>query len=218
MNKMLRDEEFSMPSTVPINPPEPIYENDDLDDVFGSTPGSPTFGGEGETVSDIPRLKEKHETDGYRDGVTQGKAQSVQKGFDEGYGLGAVLGLKIGRIIGLLEGIFGAVTVAASKNADLWSEELRRMEDLLRRAKEELRTEKVFGREWWGEDGIWKFDVPGEDVIFPDVAAAHPLIKQWGEVVQKEIEKWTLDMNLMEDNDADDGPVRSAAQTADLTW
>ncbi|KAM3087038.1 Essential protein Yae1, N terminal [Clarireedia jacksonii] len=208
---MFRDEEFSMPSTVPRDPPDPVYENDDLDDVFGSAPGSPTFGGERETVSDIPRLKEKHETDGYRDGVTQGKAQSVQKGFDEGYGLGAVLGLEIGRIVGILEGLFGAVTVAASKNADMWSEEARRMEDLLRRAKEELKTEKVFGREWWGEDGIWKFDVS-------DVAAAHPLVKQWGEIVQRETEKWTLDMKLMEGNDEDDGQVRPAAQMEDLNW
>ncbi|PQE16192.1 ABC1 domain containing protein [Rutstroemia sp. NJR-2017a BVV2] len=218
---MLRDEEFSMSSTLSINPPEPVYENDDLDDVFGSAPGSPSFGGEQETVSDIPRLKEKHETDGYRDGVTQGKAQSVQKGFDEGYGLGAVLGLEIGRMIGILEGLFGAVTAAASKNADMWSEEVRRMEDLLRRAKEELKTEKVFGREWWDEDGIWKFEVPGEDVVFPDVAAAHPLVKQWGEIIRREIEKWTLDMKLMEGNDnadPDDGPVRPAAPKADLNW
>ncbi|PQE06302.1 ABC1 domain containing yae1 protein [Rutstroemia sp. NJR-2017a BBW] len=201
---MLRDEEFPMSSNVSMNPPEPVYENDDLDDVFGSAPGSPTFGGEQETVSDIPRLKEKHETDGYRDGVTQGKAQSVQKGFDEGYGLGAVLGLEIGRMIGILEGLLGAVTAAASKDADMWSEE-------------------VFGREWWGEDGIWKFEVPGEDVVFPDVAAAHPLVKQWGEIVQREIEKWTLDMKLMEGNDdadpdPDAGSVRPAAPKADLNW
>ncbi|RAL58850.1 hypothetical protein DID88_009159 [Monilinia fructigena] len=187
---------------------------------FGSEPGSPTFDGRdnydgdmfgvGNTeISDIPRLKEKHETEGYRDGVTKGKTESVQKGFDEGYGLGAVLGLRIGKIIGILEGVLGAVAVSARRNPKMWNgwKKKCRLEELLKNAKEELKTEKVFAREWWGEDGIWKFQVLGEkegkDVVFPDVAAAHPLLRKWQSIVEEEIRRWSLDMELMDGNEED---------------
>lgn len=227
-------------STVPtlaateiLNAEPQIYQNDDLDDVFGSAPASPSLftsspshlpdeehidnsgniNGNKE-ISDIPRLKEKHETEGYRDGVTKGKAQTVQKGFDEGYTLGAVLGLRIGRIQGLLEGLTGglraggpaAVGIAGeeSEGAVEWKEQSNRLQALLAKAKEELKTENVFGREYWGEDGIWKFKVPGEsqeeqiDVVFDDVAGAHPLIKKWEGVVDEEIERWGIDLKIME--------------------
>jgi hypothetical protein len=193
------------------------YPNDDFDDVFGSAPPSPTFeqderedndtwrgsGGNLE-LSDVPRLKEKHETEGYRDGVTRGKAETVQAGFDEGYGLGAVLGLRIGKILGLLEGICQAVSIGAkTEGGEVWKGELERVEGLLAGAKAELKTESVFGREWWGEDGIWKFKVPGEslegkEVTFPDVAGAHPLVAKWEQTIQAEIQKWGLDLGLME--------------------
>ncbi|TGO66570.1 hypothetical protein BOTNAR_0058g00050 [Botryotinia narcissicola] len=243
---MFRDTEFPLSSGTFIMPPSaPTTHNDDFDDVFGSEPGSPTFDGRdmrdgdlfgvGNTeISDIPRLKEKHETEGYRDGVTKGKSESVQKGFDEGYGLGAVLGLRIGKIIGILEGIFGAVSVTASKSEDAeWRKEKSRLEELSNNAKSELKTEKVFAREWWGEDGIWKFEVPGEkegkDVVFPDVAAAHPLLKKWEWIVEEEIQKWSLDMNLMEGNEedvvlvgqqmkADAVEQRIGAAKTDLNW
>ena len=75
-----------------MSPPEPTIHNDDFDDVFGSEPGSPTFEGRdghngdmfgnGNTeISDIPRLKEKHETEGYRDGVTKGESGKCTKGI-----------------------------------------------------------------------------------------------------------------------------------------
>ena len=104
---------------------ETAYPNDDFDDVFGSAPPSPPFesprGGNLEP-SDVPRLKEKHETEGYRDGVTKGKAETVQAGFDEGYELGAVLGLRVGKILGLLEGICRAV-----RAGEEWKEDGERM-------------------------------------------------------------------------------------------
>ncbi|KAF7893963.1 hypothetical protein EAF00_007477 [Botryotinia globosa] len=243
---MFRDTEFPLSSgTLIMSPSEPTTHNDDFDDVFGSEPGSPTLDGRdmrdgdlfgvGNTeISDIPRLKEKHETEGYRDGVTKGKSESVQRGFDEGYGLGAVLGLRIGKIIGILEGVFGAVSVTASKSEDAeWRKEKSRLEELSNNAKSELKTENVFAREWWGEDGIWKFEVPGEkegkDVVFPDVAAAHPLLKKWEEIVEEEIPKWSLDMDLMEGNEedvvlvgqhmkADAVEQRIGAAKADLNW
>jgi hypothetical protein len=189
---------------------EQRYTNDDFDDVFGSAPPSPTFKHDTHDLhgarirsgnlepSDIPRLKEKHETEGYRDGVTKGKAESVQKGFDEGYSLGAVLGLRIGKILGLLEGICAALK-GGGKGYD---GEKERVEGLWVEAKKELSTQSVFGKEWWGEDGIWRFEVPGEkdgkEVLFPDVAGAHPLVVKWESVVDEEVKRWELDLGIME--------------------
>lgn len=210
---------------------EPTYANDDFDDVFGSAPPSPTrendSGGNVEP-SDVPRLREKHETEGYRDGVTKGKAETVQAGFDEGYGLGAVLGLRIGRILGLLEGIYRAVA------AGVEGEEAERMDRLMGDARKELRTESVFGREWWGEDGIWRFEVPGEgegEVTFVDVAGAHPLVTKWEKVVEGEVERWGLDLGIMEVEHVDEGkseevgtkdvteiPRRPGTQNTELSW
>jgi len=255
---MLRDDEaFPMatrPYTVDIDEitqgeEVQAYPNDDFDDVFGSAPPSPTFeqderennntwrgsGGNLEP-SDVPRLKEKHETEGYRDGVTKGKAETVQAGFDEGYGLGAVLGLRIGKILGLLEGICLAVSVGAkTEGCEAWKGELERVESLLAGAKAELKTESVFGREWWGEDGIWKFEVPGEgldgkEVTFPDVAGAHPLIAKWEQTIKTEIETWSLDLDLMESEHTQEReseevqtkqvtePPRAGTQKAEFSW
>lgn len=177
------------------------YANNDFDDVFGSAPPSPTAresneiwnrsGGNLEP-SDVPKLKEKHETEGYRDGITKGKAETVQAGFDEGYGLGATLGLRIGKILGLLEGISRAVESAAGEDEE-------RLGKLLGEARAELKTESVFGSKWWGEDGIWKYEVPGgEDVTFPDVAGAHPLVVKWEAVIREELKRWNLDLGIMD--------------------
>jgi hypothetical protein len=189
---------------------ERTYVNDDFDDVFGSGPPSPTFGHDVYETheeglrsgnlepSDVPRLKEKHETEGYRDGVTKGKAESVQKGFDEGYSLGAVLGLRIGKILGLWEGICAALKAGGEE----YKGEAERVEALWVDAKRELTTQSVFGREWWSEDGVWKFEVPGEkdgkEVLFTDVAGAHPLVMKWENVVGEEVKRWGLDLGIME--------------------
>ncbi|KAL3420258.1 ABC1 domain containing protein [Phlyctema vagabunda] len=254
---MFRDDEiFPMATRTPITETQDadprINSNDDFDDVFGSAPPSPspssrvairsdnayhsdshddTPRSANDEVSDIPRLKEKHQTEGYRDGVTAGKATSVQAGFDEGYGLGAVLGLKIGALLGLLEGLAAAV----SKVEGLIAERAR-LQNLLLKARADLTTERVFGRQWWGEDGIWTFPVEGEgvegsDVLFPDVVRAHPLVKKWQELVDAEINTWGLDLKVMDMEEAageveakparketsDEGKVLGAAK-AELNW
>lgn len=85
--------------------------------------------------------------------------------------------------------------------------ERARMAGLVGMAREELRTEKVFGREFWGEDGIWLFSVgdgdddtagAGGEVLFPDVADAHPLLRKWEGVIKEEGERWSLDLRVME--------------------
>lgn len=196
------------------------YANDDLDSVFGSgsEAASPilspvdvhtdasisrprdaarTHSGDGPAprvrrksteISDVPRLREKHETEGYRDGVTEGKAKFIQNGFDEGYTLGAVLGLRIGEILGLLEGLAGAYG-SGSEMDKLWAE-----------AKDELKAEKVFSKDYWDEEGIWKWNVPGEtqdgQIVFEDVVKAHPLVKKWEDVVDVEIKKCGVDLEV----------------------
>lgn len=193
------------------------YTNDDFDDVFGSAPSSPSLLPHQPTMgnlepSDIPRLREKHETEGYRDGVTKGKGESVQAGFDEGYGLGAVLGLKIGKILGILEGVLTGL-----RGEEMGSERVR-VEKLVGEAKEELSTKSVFAREYWGEDGVWRFEVEGEkeetgEVLFPDVAAAHPLVRKWEGLVEGEVRRWGLDIGILdggrerEREEMDDGGV-----------
>jgi hypothetical protein len=218
--------------------PDPVHANDDFDDVFGSAPGSPTLPyndhedgyilegtqkKQGNVEwSDIPRLKEKHETEGYRDGVTKGKAESVQKGFDEGYGLGATLGLRAGKLLGVLEGIYSAILTAtndpANKENEEWETQRERVGRLFEEAKDELKTQSMFGKEWWGEDGIWKFEVPGEkegrEVTFPDVASAHPLVVKWEKVVEEEVDRWGLDLGLMEHETGEKG-IGEGAKTKD---
>lgn len=228
--KMLRDDDL-YPMTARIastggadaSPVEEIsqfvdeenYANDDLDSIFGSAPPSPILAAQEPSssssprpndssrnerrrsveVSDVPRLKEKHETEGYRDGVTQGKGQSIQAGFDEGYSLGAVLGLRIGKMLGLLEGIAAAVRAAGGDAAE-------NVERSYQNAIIDLKTENVFGKDYWGEDGIWLWSVPGEekggDVVFEDVVGAHPLVDKWEKLVQEEVVRWGVDLSVWE--------------------
>ena len=198
------------------------HSNDQLSDVFGSAPSSPAFekeryfeaqGGYKEH-SDIPRLREKHEKEGYRDGVTKGKAETVQKGFDEGYSLGAVMGLRIGKVLGLLEGICATVWSASSETSQEtvgvdWTGESERLRGIVETAREELKTRNVFGSEWWNEDGTWKFEVAGEgerkEVVFGDVADSHPLVVKWERVVEEEVGRWGLDLGVLDGEREDDG-------------
>lgn len=175
----------------------PPHQNDDLDDVWGSAPSSPSLphtdndrllSSQQHHPSDIPRLQQEHSTAGYRDGITVAKAESAQKGFDEGFGLGAVIGSKVGLLLGLLEGL------AASLPEDT---DLRALLDDARR---ELDVISVFGRDYWDEEGVWKYDVPerdGDDVLFKDVADAHPLIGKWQGIVKGLHERWNVDLGVI---------------------
>ena len=174
-----------------------------LDDVFGSVPGSPVLFAEEQAhgqnaegpsrrpllePSDIPRLRSTHVTNGYREGIAVSKEKHIQEGFDEGYALGAELGLKAGWCLGALEGIVRAIPVQSDdaqagedhEKSVVTREEARRM---LSEAEEELKMQKLFGEVYFGPDGIWVYDVPGQEnesgVTFKMVAEAHPLIQKW---------------------------------------
>lgn len=168
----------------------------DLDDVFGSAPSSPTQDHhipDATHPSDMRRLQTEHTTAGYREGVTVAKEQSIQEGFDEGFSVGASVGLKAGLVLGMLEGIAEGV-----RGADAPS-----IKELLSKAKSELAVESVFGPEFWREDGNWKFEVPGkngdgEEVVFEDVAEAHPLVSKWMKVVDELVERWGVDRGVLD--------------------
>ncbi|KAL0937678.1 ABC1 domain containing protein [Colletotrichum truncatum] len=172
-----------------------------FDDVWGSAPASPTIipldAPAGTHPSDMPRLQAEHTTAGYREGVTAAKATSIQAGFDEGFSLGAEIGSLSGQLLGLLEGIANALDgqeEAVAKEAQRVFEE----------ARKELKTDSIFGPDFWNTDGTWKFDVEknsADEILFSDVARAHPLIKKWTKSVDAEIDRWGIVVNAIGDAD-----------------
>ncbi|KAI1140976.1 hypothetical protein F5Y05DRAFT_293892 [Hypoxylon sp. FL0543] len=142
---------------------------------------------------DTRRLQAQHTTEGYRDGITAGKAESIQVGFDEGFSLGAHVGLKAGQILGLLEGVAGALKESGYHGST-------RLDQLLSHAKGELSTDSIFSEQYWTSDGSWRYTVKGlkggNEILFEDLAAEHPIIMKWDTIVRREIERWCLDENL----------------------
>ncbi|KAH7078806.1 hypothetical protein BKA63DRAFT_251158 [Paraphoma chrysanthemicola] len=185
-------------------PPTPPHE-DPLDDVYGSAPASPTLvAGDmldlssqnrrpHEILSDLPSRQRALDTDAYREGLANSKGQYVQEGFDEGYSLGANLGLRIGNILGALQGF-----VAAWKSHD--DVLYRETKDIYAAAKVELAIEQLLGQQWVNEEGIWKWDVQGEDedATFREVAEQHPLVKKWTKKVEDMATKWRVDFQAVE--------------------
>ncbi|THY04422.1 essential protein-like protein Yae1 [Aureobasidium pullulans] len=200
--------------------PEPITTSELHDDIFGSSPNSPILSGHQENEndidvpahvlnaanserSDIPRLRSTHVTNGYRDGISVSKAEHVQHGFDEGFSLGAVIGIKSGFLLGVLEGIVRAIQASATIATEA-------KEDVIAKfvlARSELGLQSLFGREWFGEDGIWKFDVKGkneEEVTFRDVADAHPLVDKWVKEVENLKKKFGFEIQARARPDGDE--------------
>jgi hypothetical protein len=176
--------------------------------------------------SDIPRLQSQHSTAGYREGIASSKALYVQEGFDEGYMLGAELGMRGGWIIGVLEGIVRAAN-GSSRATDGEVEkveiELERAKDLLREAKNELSVKGLYAPTYFGQDGIWKYDVgvelkepsepsegreeklEEEELDFRKVANAHPVIKKWTDTVEKMANDLGLDLGRLKDREVEAG-------------
>lgn len=170
------------------------HGNDLFDDVFGSAPNSPILGGEhsdhlaaeranANEVSDIPRLRSRHVTEGYREGIAGSKEKFIQEGFDEGYSLGAELGLAAGWCLGVLDGVCKAVD-----NAQAGGKQLHTLPDgevkpeaLFKKAQGELHMQKLFDPTYFGSDGIWLYNVPGaeDETTFKHVALAHPVLSSW---------------------------------------
>ena len=174
---------------------QPDHSNDLFDDIFGSAPNSPTLEGSrgderaaerGNTneVSDIPRLRSRHVTEGYREGIAESKEKFIQAGFDEGYSLGAEIGLKAGWCLGVLEGVCKAMDKAQAvgvKESQKGPGDTMEPGELFKKAQDELQMQKLFDPAYFGNDGIWLYDVPGteDDTTFKDVAMAHPVLSSW---------------------------------------
>jgi hypothetical protein len=175
-----------------------------FDDVFGSAPSSPTIsrddqfrsslsgtaGVGSQHPSDIPRLRSTHVTSGYREGLASSKEKYMQEGFDEGYSLGAELALKAGWCLGMLKGMVNYDGAVSNVSASICQGQDTRPVPILAEAEAALKVEKLFGREYFGEDGVWTYNVPGQDdaeergVGFAEVASAHPVIKHWVDQVK----------------------------------
>ncbi|KAF2132078.1 hypothetical protein P153DRAFT_429277 [Dothidotthia symphoricarpi CBS 119687] len=174
-------------------PPTPPHE-DPLDDIYGSAPSSPV----NEMLSDLPSRQRALDNDAYREGLAQSKGQYVQAGFDEGYSLGANLGLRVGYILGVLQGF-----VAAWKGHDAVL--YRETKDVFEQAKTELAIEELLGEKWVDGEGLWKWDVEGEEEKgFRVVADAHPVVVRWMGRVQDMARRWGVDMRAVERSLGDD--------------
>ncbi|KAI4721418.1 essential protein-like protein Yae1 [Aureobasidium sp. EXF-10727] len=203
--------------------PEPLTTTSELhDDIFGSAPNSPALtpshGNEGDAIevptqqlntanserSDIPRLRSVHVTSGYRDGISVSKASHVQHGFDEGFALGAVIGTKAGFLLGVFEGIVRCIASSTSIPAEVKQELIAKFVV----AREELGLQSLFGRDYFGEDGIWKFEVTGEgkeeEVTFRDVAGAHPVLVKWESEVEGLKKRFGVEIKTRERLEGDD--------------
>lgn len=203
-------------TTQPEAPPPTTHDetttanNNETDSIWGSpspvtspslhpAPSHPQNQSQEAHPSDIPRLQQSHTTAGYRDGITHAKASSVQPGFDEGFSLGATIGARAGELLGVLEGVVSALLTHSTPTPP---EETQRLTELLEQARKELSVQVVFGREYWEEDGTWKYEVPGAEeggVVFGDVAGAHPMVGKWEGVVRAEGGRWGVDWDVLRD-------------------
>ena len=61
----------------------------------------------------------------------------------------------------------------------------------------------MYAAEYWAGDGTWRWEVDVEDdgreVVFKDVAAAHPLIRKWLAVASEEAERCGLTLDESEE-------------------
>jgi len=110
------------------------------------------------------------------------------------------MGLRVGSVIGILEGIAESLEKEHGEKA--------RMEQLVKEAREELKTERVFGKEYWGDDGVWHYTIPGEhedgrEITWKEVVDAHPSVRKWEAIVKNEVEKWSVDVGILEREDVD---------------
>ena len=87
-----------------------------------------------------------------------------------------------------------------------------RLEDLLQQARQELRIAPggnggVFAAEYFDlADGTWRYEVLGQEhregeVVFADVADAHPLVRKWDWIVKAEAARYGIDWDVLKDEE-----------------
>ncbi|KAL8973110.1 MAG: hypothetical protein Q9183_000179 [Haloplaca sp. 2 TL-2023] len=188
--------------------PQPSSSSDShrnsFSDVFSDSPPpspSTTTSQHLADPSDIPRLRSIHVTAGYRDGIASAKDEALQRGFDEAYPLGAIMGMRAGYILGVLEGLCHAdrssnpqpriAGESGGKGKASGEIDTQRLKGLLIQAKEELMVSHLFGKDYWKSDGLWEYQVQGqeEDVTFWEVVNQHPVIHKWLGTIKEEVQK-----------------------------
>jgi len=172
--------------------------NDPLDDVFGSdtdedshethSNNNITERSNGDTSvirantdrSDVPRLRETHFTNGYREGVAEAKESFIQAGFDEGFSVGAEIGYAAGECLGLLDGLCLSIArlnnaAAATSSADANEPSTLQQEarEMLTKAKQDLSPPSLFDQAFFAPDGKQKYGVSETE------NHVHPLISKW---------------------------------------
>ena len=98
-----------------------------------------------------------------------------------------------------------SMLVTSSSKADERSYDISQLRALQSEAEKSLSAANLFGSEFFGEDGVWLYDVPcaseaGDGVGvggFEEIAAAHPQIKVWKEVVLQWAQRLRIDVNAM---------------------
>ncbi|OTA00090.1 hypothetical protein A9Z42_0041400 [Trichoderma parareesei] len=205
-----------------------------LDDVFGPETEAGLGSGDGVAAvassldgpenslypSDMRRLETEHTTAGYREGISAAKERTIQAGFDEGFSLGAAIGLAAGQLLGILEGIEDALKNTSSDRAGNENEDTKTASKLLAEAREELSVPNIFSSDYWAPDGNWTYDVNPEaneddEVLFADVAKAHPLIRKWTDIVDERVKSWKIDRSVLDGEAVENGDGRVEAAAAD---
>ena len=107
----------------------------------------------------------------------------------------------MGYILGALEGLCSAHSREIGEG--------KGFRQLLNDAREHLAIDKIFGREWWGEDGIWRYEVQGkeEEVTFREVVDAHPLVRKWIKRVDQETRIAGVKVGRFEGREWEEGRV-----------
>ena len=197
-------------STPPSTPPTPNIVQ--LADIFSDSPtNSPLPYSTTTEPSDIPRLRSTHSTAGYRAGISASKTTSLQPGFDEGYTLGARFGLRVGYLLGVLEALYVLLQNDLHRGKD-------RVGALLTRSRKELVLENLFDKDWWGEDGAWKYILFSEDgkeldeqgdVTLEQVVKCHPLVIRWSKIVDKEMQNACIEKAKFEGVEWESGRIEN---------
>ncbi|KAG5999238.1 hypothetical protein E4U21_007189, partial [Claviceps maximensis] len=71
---------------------------------------------------------------------------------------------------------------------------------LLRTARDDLGVDSIFSADYWAPDGTWTYDVGGPDgqIVFSDVADAHPMIRKWRDIVDEQLRAWRVRTTLLD--------------------
>lgn len=79
----------------------------------------------------------------------------------------------------------------AEQEINVGQNEGERISKLSVQARQELKIENLFSKEYWGQDGMWAYKVEGkeEDVTFWEVADQHPVVQKWLRRVRDEARK-----------------------------